>query len=241
MRPAIRRRSPSRARPSPSRRHAITTSRWSARSLASPISTCWAARRTTSTPSTETSSAPKIAEDGSLGAFEPAGEIPNGRAGAGFAVVGDDVVLLGGVVGVPQTGFTNEILVARFSAGRQAHGLEARPVHVAAQGAALVGGGGRSRRLCLRRHDGQFGGEHLRQGHRQRGRDARSARPAQRPQAGTKPPGGLHRAGQRVSRGRSRQGPRRQPALARRRRARDVPARRDESASGSRSASSRAR
>jgi len=58
----------------------------------------------------------KIAEDGSLGAFEPAGEIPNGRAGAGFAVVGDDVVLLGGVVGVPQTGFTNEILVARFSA-----------------------------------------------------------------------------------------------------------------------------
>ena len=58
----------------------------------------------------------KIAEDGSLGAFEPAGEIPNGRAGAGFAVVGDDVVLLGGVVGAPQTSFTNEILVARFSA-----------------------------------------------------------------------------------------------------------------------------
>lgn len=56
----------------------------------------------------------RIKDDGSLDAFEAAGEIPNGRAGAALAVVGDDVVLVGGVVGVPRTDFTNEILVGRF-------------------------------------------------------------------------------------------------------------------------------
>jgi hypothetical protein len=57
----------------------------------------------------------KIAEDGSLSAFEPAGTIPNGIAGSGFAVVGDDVVLFGGVVG-PQGTPTNTIQSARFGA-----------------------------------------------------------------------------------------------------------------------------
>lgn len=56
----------------------------------------------------------KIGADGSLGAFESAGKIPRGRAGAALAVVGDDVVLAGGVVQQPM--FTDEILVARFDA-----------------------------------------------------------------------------------------------------------------------------
>ncbi len=58
----------------------------------------------------------KIAADGSLGPFEKAGTIPRGRAGAALAVVGDDVVLAGGVVGEPKTGFTDDFLVARFDA-----------------------------------------------------------------------------------------------------------------------------
>jgi len=58
----------------------------------------------------------RIKDDGSIEPFEKMGDIPNGRAGAALAVVGDDVVLVGGVVGLPQTGFTNEILVARFGA-----------------------------------------------------------------------------------------------------------------------------
>lgn len=57
----------------------------------------------------------RIAEDGSLSAFEPAGTIPNGVAGSGFAVVGDDVVLFGGITG-PQGAATNEIKSARFGA-----------------------------------------------------------------------------------------------------------------------------
>jgi hypothetical protein len=56
----------------------------------------------------------KIAADGSLGAFETVGKIPMGRAGAALAVVGEDVVLAGGVVQQPT--FTDEILVARFDA-----------------------------------------------------------------------------------------------------------------------------
>jgi len=59
----------------------------------------------------------RIAADGSLGPFEKAGTIPRGRAGAALAVVGDDVVLAGGVVGEPKTGFTDDFLVARFDAG----------------------------------------------------------------------------------------------------------------------------
>jgi hypothetical protein len=54
--------------------------------------------------------------DGTLGAFESVGKIPRGRAGAALAVVGDDVVLIGGIVGEPRTEFTNETLVARFDA-----------------------------------------------------------------------------------------------------------------------------
>jgi hypothetical protein len=57
----------------------------------------------------------KIAEDGSLGAFEPAGTIPLGIAGSGFAIVGEDVVLSGGVQG-PQGTFTNTIQSGRFGA-----------------------------------------------------------------------------------------------------------------------------
>ncbi len=57
----------------------------------------------------------RIADDGSLGAFEPAGTIPNGIAGSGFAVVGEDIVLFGGVAG-PQGIQTNAIQSARFGA-----------------------------------------------------------------------------------------------------------------------------
>ena len=57
----------------------------------------------------------KIAGDGSLGAFEPAGTIPNGIAGSGFAVVGEDIVLFGGIAG-PQGIQTNAIQSARFGA-----------------------------------------------------------------------------------------------------------------------------
>jgi hypothetical protein len=58
----------------------------------------------------------KINADGSLEAFEKIGTIPRGRAGAGFAVVGDDVILAGGAVGQPAVDFTNETLIARFDA-----------------------------------------------------------------------------------------------------------------------------
>jgi hypothetical protein len=57
-----------------------------------------------------------IAADGSLGAFEVVGRIPRGRAGGALAVVGDDVVIAGGAVGVPRVTFTNEVLVSRFTA-----------------------------------------------------------------------------------------------------------------------------
>ncbi|HSO34670.1 MAG TPA: hypothetical protein VLT33_19180 [Labilithrix sp.] len=57
----------------------------------------------------------RIGDDGSLGAFEAAGTIPNGIAGSGFAVVGDDVVLFGGIVG-PQGIATNAIQSGRFGA-----------------------------------------------------------------------------------------------------------------------------
>jgi hypothetical protein len=56
----------------------------------------------------------RIRDDGELEAFESAGTIPRGRAGHAVAVVGEDVVLLGGIVGIPRTGFTDETLVARF-------------------------------------------------------------------------------------------------------------------------------
>jgi hypothetical protein len=56
----------------------------------------------------------KINADGSIEAFEKVGKIPMGRAGAALAIVGDDVVLAGGVVQKPT--FTDEILVARFDA-----------------------------------------------------------------------------------------------------------------------------
>ena len=68
----------------------------------------------------------KIADDGSLGAFEMAGTIPNGIAGSGFAVVGDDVVLFGGVVG-PQPRPTNVIQSARFSADGKLTGWKPGP------------------------------------------------------------------------------------------------------------------
>ncbi len=57
----------------------------------------------------------KIGDDGSLGAFEPAGTIPSGVAGSGFAVVGDDVVLFGGITG-PQGIATDTIQSGRFGA-----------------------------------------------------------------------------------------------------------------------------
>ncbi len=59
----------------------------------------------------------RIAADGSLSELEKVGTIPRGRAGAALAVVGDDVALVGGVVGEPKTGFTDEILVGRIDAG----------------------------------------------------------------------------------------------------------------------------
>jgi hypothetical protein len=68
----------------------------------------------------------KIADDGSLGAFEAAGTIPNGIAGSGFAVVGEDVVLFGGIVG-PQGIFTNVIQSARFSADGKLTGWKPGP------------------------------------------------------------------------------------------------------------------
>jgi hypothetical protein len=68
----------------------------------------------------------RIADDGSLGAFEPAGTIPGGIAGSGFAVVGDDVVLLGGIVG-PQGIFTNAIQSARFDADGKLTGWKRGP------------------------------------------------------------------------------------------------------------------
>ncbi len=57
----------------------------------------------------------RVREDGTLEPFEAAGKLPTGRAGAALAVVGDTVVLAGGVVPTPT--FTDEILVGRFDAG----------------------------------------------------------------------------------------------------------------------------
>lgn len=69
----------------------------------------------------------RIAADGSLSEFEKVGTIPRGRAGAALAVVGDDVVLVGGVVGEPKTGFTDEILVGRIDAGGRLDAWKAGP------------------------------------------------------------------------------------------------------------------
>jgi hypothetical protein len=56
----------------------------------------------------------RIGADGELSPFESAGTLPSGRAGSGLAVVGDDVVLAGGVAVGPS--LTKEILVGRFDA-----------------------------------------------------------------------------------------------------------------------------
>lgn len=55
----------------------------------------------------------RINDDGSLEPFEKIGTLPRGRAGAALAVVGDDVILAGGVATKP-FGFTDETAVARF-------------------------------------------------------------------------------------------------------------------------------
>jgi hypothetical protein len=54
-----------------------------------------------------------IQADGSLEPFEPAGKLPYGRAGFALAVVGDDVVLAGGI-GPSSRELTDEILVGRL-------------------------------------------------------------------------------------------------------------------------------
>lgn len=79
----------------------------------------------------------RINADGSLEPFENAGKLPLGRAGAALAVVGDDVVLAGGVV--PKPTFTDEILVGRFDAdGRLETWKQGPKLPVKVQHAAAV-------------------------------------------------------------------------------------------------------
>jgi hypothetical protein len=55
-----------------------------------------------------------IGADGALSAFEKLAPLPRGLAGAALAVVGDTLVMAGGIVNVPKTAYAKETLSAKI-------------------------------------------------------------------------------------------------------------------------------